>query len=291
MVNIKAVDCKGLWQKLRTWLRDKETLALIGGAAKAVAHGQAGFQLLRMECGIPKPCEKLSLEQFLRRDYVGKCAAAAVGLSAWDTLVLKEETRGQSRKSLKSLWEGIMEMLQGLGLKTDENEDVLGLAGVDLCGVGVRRPEVYIKRGNGVANPFITLRHAEWGHTMAFNLVVHQWSTDRKLLNPKPKEEVVKEDEMSGDDPTNQNLKPPEMYEAVQIELRDPDASDMNPNNESAILVRTNPAVNHCPMICLGRAIKSAEELIRRYMCNQIHVPLVTKQIPVTLLTNSLCTN
>ena len=64
-----------------------------------------------------------------------------------------------------------MEMLQGLGLKTDENEDVLGLAGVDLCGVGVRRPEVYIKRGNGVANPFITLRHAEWGHTMAFNLV------------------------------------------------------------------------------------------------------------------------
>ena len=64
-----------------------------------------------------------------------------------------------------------MALLEGLGLKTEANEDVLSLAGIDLCGVGVRRPQVYLKGGGGVHDPFITLRHAEWGHTSAFNMV------------------------------------------------------------------------------------------------------------------------
>ena len=37
-----------------------------------------------------------------------------------------------------------MEVLSGLGMHTSAEEDVLGLAGIDLCGVGARRPQVYV---------------------------------------------------------------------------------------------------------------------------------------------------
>ena len=34
------------------------------------------------------------------------------------------------------------QVLSSLGMDTSEEEDIMELAGVDLCGVGVRRPEV-----------------------------------------------------------------------------------------------------------------------------------------------------
>ena len=43
--------------------------------------------------------------------------------------------------------------------------------------------QVYIKRGKGLADPFITLRHAEWGHSQAFNLVLNSWTGERLLIS------------------------------------------------------------------------------------------------------------
>jgi len=43
--------------------------------------------------------------------------------------------------------------------------------------------QVYIKRGKGLADPFITLRHAEWGHSQAFNMVLNAWAGDRPLIS------------------------------------------------------------------------------------------------------------
>ena len=38
------------------------------------------------------------------------------------------------------------QVLSSLGMDTSEEEDIMELAGVDLCGVGVRRPEVLTLR-------------------------------------------------------------------------------------------------------------------------------------------------
>eukprot|EP00656_Telonema_subtile_P007698 TRINITY_DN13618_c0_g1_i1.p2 TRINITY_DN13618_c0_g1~~TRINITY_DN13618_c0_g1_i1.p2 ORF type:complete len:157 (+),score=50.11 TRINITY_DN13618_c0_g1_i1:74-544(+) len=87
---------------------------------------------------------------------------------------------------LPGLWDEITTVMESVGFKTSKEEDVLALAGIELCGVGVRRPEVYVKRGNGSSDPFITLRHPEWGHTRAFNMVLHSWGRDRQLLADLP---------------------------------------------------------------------------------------------------------
>ena len=97
MVAIDGVDCHMLWDRLRAWLADKDTLQMVGGPQKAVASGVADFQLLRMHHGVPTPQEKQTLETFLRHDFSGKHAVAAVGLPGWDRHVLRDKTRHKSR--------------------------------------------------------------------------------------------------------------------------------------------------------------------------------------------------
>ena len=50
--------------------------------------------------------------------------------------------------------------------------------------------QVYIKRGKGLADPFITLRHAEWGHSQAFNMVLNSWAGDRPLISSSEQQQV-----------------------------------------------------------------------------------------------------
>jgi len=174
MVSINEVEHSALWKALCEWMNDERTLQMVGSSQRDVSSGLASFQLLRMENGIPRAISgKSTLEDFLRRRS-WSYAVAAVGLPAWQS--------DHESDSVNKLWKAMMEVLEGLGMDTSPTEDVLALAGVQLCGVGVRRPEVYIKRGKGQNEPFITLRHAEWGHSSAFNMVLNAWRGDKPLL-------------------------------------------------------------------------------------------------------------
>eukprot|EP00658_Telonema_sp_P-2_P021209 TRINITY_DN18433_c0_g1_i5.p1 TRINITY_DN18433_c0_g1~~TRINITY_DN18433_c0_g1_i5.p1 ORF type:complete len:458 (+),score=95.09 TRINITY_DN18433_c0_g1_i5:226-1599(+) len=178
MVCVENVDCQALWHRLCLWIQHPTTLQMVGGTQADVSSGKASFQMLKMERGMPKPYPARStLGSFLSEPKAPACAVASVGIPAWC-----KPGEERSLKELDDFWEQLMKTLNSLGIKTGQDEDVLELAGIDLCGVGVRRPEVYIKRGRGRSDPFITLRHAEWGNTMAFNMVLNSWDSERALI-------------------------------------------------------------------------------------------------------------
>lgn len=172
MVKVSNINLEKIWNAMKAWLHDPKVQNRTGGSQASLSTGKADFQVLRTERSQPKPLtEARTLGDFLAKDW--GFPVAAVGLSAY----------GDGVQSTTTLRDAILDVLASMGFNTSEEEDVLGLAGVDVSGVGVRRPEVYIKLGQ-TDDAYWTLRHPEWGGTRGYNTNLVTWETGQPLLRP-----------------------------------------------------------------------------------------------------------
>ena len=175
MIKVEGVDMPHVWQAMVEWLRDKKVLDRVGGSKSDITGQTADFQVLETEAsGAPVPYKRgagKKLKDVL--EMMGSTGTtvpiAAVSLSAFPY-----DDCASSRK----LRDAIVSLLSTMGFRTGIEDDVLALAGVQLSGVGVRRPEVYIKMGKGEENPYWTLRHPEWGGTQGYNVTLASWEAD-----------------------------------------------------------------------------------------------------------------
>ena len=156
---------------MQVWLRDDAVLGRRGGSQADLRQGDAEFQALRMADFEPTQLrDKTTLREFLAQQWPDP--VAAVGLSAY----------GDDVESTAKLNGAILDLLGTMGFETGPEHDVLELAGLDVSGVGVRRPEIYIKLGRGVVGPYVTLRHPEWGGTRGYNVCLASWDPCESLL-------------------------------------------------------------------------------------------------------------
>ena len=172
MVKVKNVKLEGVWEAMKQWLKDDTVLDRRGGSQAQLQAGNADFQVLQMVRHVPTVLRKTTtLREFLTtRQWPSP--VAAVGLSGY----------GDGAKSTQNLLTEILKLLETMGFETGPEQDVLALAGLDVSGVGVRRPEIYIKVGQSTAEPYWTLRHPEWGGTRGYNTCVAVWEPSEALL-------------------------------------------------------------------------------------------------------------
>ena len=184
MIKVKGLDMPHVWHAMQEWLRDEKVLDRVGGSKSDISGNTADFQVLETEAsGAPIPYKggqkvPVTLREVLKM--MGSTGitvpVAAVSLSAYPYNGCASST------STTKLRDAIVSLLSTMGFRTGIEDDVLALADVELSGVGVRRPEVYIKMGKGEENPYWTLRHPEWGGTRGYNVTLASWEADTTAL-------------------------------------------------------------------------------------------------------------
>jgi len=180
MIRVQNVELEEVWEAMKAWLKDEMVLSREGGSQADLQKGHADFQVLKMVGHAPNVLkEAQTLHTFLTRHW--NLPVAAVGLSAY----------GDGLTSTTNLNKAILRLLDTMGFETSPEEDVLSLAGLDVSGVGVHRPEVYIKLGQDTNDPYWTLRHPEWGGTRGYNTCLAVWNPLEAILDRKREKRMM----------------------------------------------------------------------------------------------------
>ena len=177
MTKITNLELEAVWIAMAEWLNDEEIGQRVSGDAKSIKRDPRTFQMVTMKdehtiayVDDSRRGQPMTLRQVLDKKWT--IPVAAVGLSGY----------GDKLAVTTRLQKSILDLLQTMGFNTDIRDDVMHLAGIDMSGVGVHRPEIYIKLGATEEKMYWTMRHAEWGGTRGYNVQLASWSAEEDTI-------------------------------------------------------------------------------------------------------------